>query len=118
MVLDQDRLPTPELSLILELTHQFLFLRVHADNGIAAVVELLPLMAQVMKLLLTLRTAAGTQTLAVGVQCVVQFPQEPTHRVGANPQSQLGQFPTDGSQAFAGPHATTSCRIPGRILPE
>ena len=85
---------------------------------IAPFVELLPLMAQVMKLLLPLRTAAGAKTLAVGVQCVVQFPQEPTHRVGADPQSQLGQFPTDGSQAFAGPHATTTGRIPGRILPE
>src|SRR5439155_20189424 len=118
MVLDPDRLPTPESTVVLELTHQFLLLGVDADNRIAAAAELVALMSQVAELLFPLRPARGAKTLAVGVQCIMHFAQQPTDRVGANPQAQLSQLPTNRAQSFACPQAPTSARIPGRVLPQ
>ena len=118
MVLDLDRLPAPESTVVLELTHQFFLLCVDADNRIAAAAELLALMSQVAELLLTLRPSLWAKTLAIGVQCVIHFAQQPTDGIGANPQAQLSQLPTDRAQPFACPQAATSARISGRVLLE
>src|ERR1039457_5583207 len=75
MVLNPDRRLTPDLTVVLKLAHQFLFLAVHADHGIAPLAKLLPLISQIAELLVAVGTA-GTETFAIGVQGVAQFLQQ------------------------------------------
>src|SRR5437870_7579127 len=100
MVLNQNRRPTPHPTVVLELAHQLFFLGVHADNRITAPAELLPVIGEIAQLLVSVGTAVGAKTLAVGVEGVVQFPQQTADRVRTDPQAQLGQLPTDGSQVL------------------
>src|SRR5207244_11881077 len=75
MVLNQNRCPAPQPTVVLEVAHQLFLLGVDADNRIAAAAELLPVRAEVAELLVAVGTAVGTTTFAVGVQGVVQLAQ-------------------------------------------
>ena len=91
-------------------------LSVHADDGITALSELLPVSGEITKLLVAVGTVVGAKTFAIGVEGVVQLPQQTADRVRTDPQAQLGQLSADGSQVFAGPQASPAHGIPGRVL--
>lgn len=67
---------TPCLAGVLELTHEFLFLRVHADPRVAAAAEFLALRGDVLELLIALgMRLSGVQHFAVAAQAILPVAQ-------------------------------------------
>ena len=76
MIVDLFRFLTPRLTRVLELTDEFLFLRVHADPWITTPAEIPALLVEVPELSITLRMLfARVQHFAVATQSVLQVPQ-------------------------------------------
>ena len=67
---------TPSLTGVLELTHEFLLLRIHTDSRVATAAEFLPLCGDVLELLITLGMRfSGVQHFAVAAQTEILVAQ-------------------------------------------
>lgn len=76
VIVDLFRFLTPRLTRVLELTDEFLFLRVDADSRITTPAEIPALLVEVPELSITLRMLfARVQHFAVATQSVLQVPQ-------------------------------------------
>ena len=86
VVVDRKRLFTPDAALILERSHQFFLLGVHADNGQGLAAERLALDLEVTELTVALRALRAGKTFAIGVQRVAQLVQQTSHGVRDRPK--------------------------------
>ena len=116
MVIDPNGSLAPNLARILEWPDQFFLFGVDADTGPSILRKLLALPPHVTELAVPLRAKRARETFAIGVEAVMQLPEQTSDRVRTDSQVQLGQFPADGSQVFARPQTSAAHRIARGIL--
>ena len=106
-IVDIDRLgrtlgpPLP--SAVLECADQFLFLRIDRNDRLTPALELLGPLIDVLKLGVAVRVRTALASLAVGLQAVVQRPQQPVDRACADLMTLRAEFVREFAHALAGP---------------
>jgi hypothetical protein len=73
MIFDLHRLPAPAAARILEATHQFLFLRINADDRLGLTDKALALSGNVTELPVTVRTGGTGKLFAITAQSNAQL---------------------------------------------
>src|ERR1022692_1702750 len=115
MIVDSSRGSFPLCAGVLEVTNQLPLLGIHAQNRISALLELIPLPAEITELAVAVGSGTGRDRLAVGTQAILHLPQEPAYGIAADRDPQQIKLPGDLSGGFPGPLDTTD-RIAGSFL--
>ena len=119
-IIDIDRLglalgpPLP--STVLERADQLLLLRIDRHDRLTPALELLAALVDVRKLGVAVRVRAAFTRLAVGLQAVVQRPQQPVDRARADPITLRAEFVRQLAHALAGPAQRRPGVAPGHRL--
>ena len=93
----------PFATAVLEIPHQFLLFRVDRDHRLPTLLEARRLGVDVLELSIAIGMLVAFARLAVGLQAVAGFVQQPRHRTIADPMALTGQLRRQPASALAGP---------------
>jgi len=96
-------LRVPFLAWIPEVAHQFLLFRVHRDHRLATLLKAHGLSVDVLKLSIAVRMLIAFPRLAVGLQAVARFVQQPRHRAITDAMTPTTQLVRQLTSTLTGP---------------
>ena len=93
----------PFATAVLEIPHQFLLFRVDRDHRLPTLLEPRRLRVDELELGITIGMLVAFARLAVGLQAVAGFVEQPCHRAIANPMALAGQLRRQPTRTLARP---------------